>query len=74
MSLQELCSLVKSILLLLVNLLFLSDDLVEILTSSLFFDTLSPLLLDLCKILHLVLELGLELVALLILVAHVLII
>ena len=74
MSLQELCSLVKSILLLLVNLLFLSDDLVEIFAPTLLFNTLSPLLLDLCKILHLVFELGLELVTLLILGAHVLIV
>ena len=74
MSLQELCSLVKGILLLLVNFLFLPDDLVEILASSLLFDALSPLLLDLCKVLHLVLELSLELVALLILVTHVLIV
>mmetsp|Transcript_19502 Transcript_19502/g.26360 ORF Transcript_19502/g.26360 Transcript_19502/m.26360 type:complete len:202 (+) Transcript_19502:58-663(+) len=74
MGLQKLCSLVESIRMLLVRLFLCLDDLVEVFPSALLLDALGPLLFDLSELLELVLEVSLRLVALLVLIAHVLVI
>jgi hypothetical protein len=59
---------------LLVRLFLCLDDLVEVFPSALLLDALGPLLFDLSELLELVLEVSLRLVALLVLIAHVLVI
>jgi len=70
MRLQELSSLVERVGFLPLLVLFLLNDLVEVLTSALLFDALSPLLLDLLEVLLLVFEVGLSLIALLVFLTH----
>jgi len=74
MGLEELSSFMECVRVLLVSRLLLLDDLVEILPTALFLNALSPLLFDLGKLLFLVLEVGLCLITLLVLLAHLLIV
>ena len=73
-SLQELGSLVKRIRLFPLLHLLPLNDLVKVLPTALLLDALRPLLLDLSEFLLLVLKVSLGLVALLVLLAHLLII
>ena len=70
-SLQELGGLVKCVHVLLLGLLFDSDDLCKILSSSLFFFAFGPLLANLGKLLLVVFQVGCLIVPLAILFAHV---
>jgi len=70
MGLQELSCLVKSVHVLLLLLLFASDDLGQVLSPTLLLDTLSPLLPNLGQLLLVVVQVSLLLIAFFVFLAH----
>ena len=73
-SLQELGCLVKSFKVLIVSFFLFAHDFLQLLSSALFFDSFGPLLTDLGKLLLVVIEVSLLVVALPIFLSHVLIV